>query len=176
MLEQKHYRIVSNKTCNIFNSVPRPLISKTAISQTLSIVIVCSVVLAAFLGYGLSYLNRPSPVTTTMTANGTTSTVTVISVETQTLSNTKTLVTITEFVVSQGIVTYSITISGTCTFGQGIVVVIPSMTTTTYISPTNITGGFSATITTVSSRMVSTQVVTTTVTSTTSTSACPTVA
>jgi len=151
------------------------LVSKSAISRVASVVIVCSVILAAFLGYGLSYLNRPSPVTTTITGNGTTSTVTEISVETQTLSNTETLVTITEFVVSQGTVTYSITISGTCTLEPGIIVVVPSMTTTTYISPTNITGGFSATITTVSSRTVSTQYTTTTVTSTTSTTGCPTI-
>lgn len=145
-----------------------------AISQALSIVIVFSVILAAFLGYGLSYLNRPTPSTVTLTENATPSTVTLVSVETQTVSDTKTLVTITEYVVTEGIQTHYVTISGSCTWEAGTLQ-LPSMTTTTYLSSTNITGDFSATITTVSSSTVSQKFTTTTVTSTTSTTGCPTI-
>ncbi|MDG6906882.1 MAG: hypothetical protein JRN20_13965 [Nitrososphaerota archaeon] len=55
---------------------------KRAISRALSVAVVGLVIVVAFLGYGLSYLSRPSPSTVTLTASGTPSTVTVISVET----------------------------------------------------------------------------------------------
>lgn len=107
---------------------------KSAISQVASVAVVIAIILAAFAGYAVSNLNH-------QTSNSTVGSVPV---------------TLTEYVLRSVYESYNVVISGTCTNQGGTMFV--SMTTTTYIEPTNTTGYFNATITTVSSSTISTQV------------------
>jgi len=152
----------------------RKLVSKLAISQVASLAIVVIVIVAGLGGYAFGHFNQPTVTNTqsglTITESG--STVTVVVIE-----QSGSTATLTEVVVWVGGQTVSYTVSGSCTLGGGLVLISFPTASTTYIVPTNMTGYYSVTITTVSSTIINEQHVTTTLNTTNntvSTTGCPT--
>lgn len=147
-----------------------------AISLGVSAIVVIALIL--IVGFGL-FINATFNTTGTTTSNP--GTIYIGSTNTSSLTSTvKTLsngnvVTVTEYVIISGYASYTMEISGTCTLGGGTLIQYPTFTTTSFFTPTNVTGT-ATTTTTVHSGNATTSIFTTTLTKTTSTSACPTVA
>ena len=149
-------------------------------STVLKVTGVAIIALVIGLAFGAAAFPMTKTITqfATITKSGTTTTSTIVVTPNFYFfsSDSTSLVTMTQLVLIEGVVIYSVTVSGSCTLGQGTTNAARMTTTTTFIIPTNFTSSeFSATITTVTSTTISMQVVTMTITNTTTTSGCPTI-